>query len=124
MATLTVSDWADVHLNGSYLFRIEYTGENVMTVKHGEVEVVPADDNKNAQKLPKYDQQGRLYLSLIHIWSTISLSVIRPSKQPLQSHTGTRPILFFFISAAADVTGAPLLMKHTLVDISSFTVIF
>ena len=61
VATLTVSDWADVHLNGSYLFRIEYTGENVMTVKNGEVEVVPADDNQNAQKLPKYDQQGRLY---------------------------------------------------------------
>ncbi len=61
VATLTVSDWADVHLNGSYLFRIEYTGENVMTVENGEVEVVPADDNQNAQKLPKYDQQGRLY---------------------------------------------------------------
>lgn len=59
VATLTVSDWASIYQNGSYLFCLEYEGENIMTVQDGKIEVTPEDEN--AERLPKYDEEGRQY---------------------------------------------------------------
>ena len=57
VATLVVSDWADLYRNGTYVFRIEYEGTNTMTVENGEIFVT----GETGERLPRYDEQGRLY---------------------------------------------------------------
>ena len=62
VATLVVSDWADLYRNGTYVFRIEYEGENVMEVQpDGTIEVKPSENNTRETKLPRYDSNGGLY---------------------------------------------------------------
>lgn len=59
VATLTVSDWAGIYHNGSYLFRLEYEGLNKISVDaEGNVIITGEQD---AKKLPKYDSEGRMY---------------------------------------------------------------
>ena len=58
-ASLTVSDWASIYHNGSYIFRLEYEGINQITVD-GEGNITITGE-KDAAKLPKYDLEGRLY---------------------------------------------------------------
>ena len=59
IATLTVSDWADIYRNGSYVFRMEYIGKNTMTVDPDGNVIISGEDG--ASKLPKYDSRGRMY---------------------------------------------------------------
>lgn len=59
VATLTVTDWASVHRSGTYLFRMQYEGENIMAVSGGEITVTPADPA--AEQLPRYNENGSLY---------------------------------------------------------------
>lgn len=66
VASLTVNSWASAKVNGTYVFQIEYLGENVMTVaEDGTVTVEPATENANAQTLPRYDEEGRLYTYVV-----------------------------------------------------------
>lgn len=59
VASLTVTDWASIYENGSYIFRIEYEGHNTMDIDaDGHVIVTGEPD---AARLPKYDSIGRLY---------------------------------------------------------------
>lgn len=61
VATITVSDWADIYKNGSYIFQLKYTGKNTITnagTTPGETTVTGAE---GASELPKYDDIGRLY---------------------------------------------------------------
>ncbi len=64
VASLTIEsgDWASMAKSGSsYSFRIDYEGANVVSVNDGEVRFVPADGNKDAKKLPLYDENGNRY---------------------------------------------------------------
>lgn len=76
VASLTIesSDWASMAKSGSsYSFRIDYEGENVVSVNEkGVVSFVPADENGNPleadadgsydrDKLPLYDENGNRY---------------------------------------------------------------
>lgn len=66
VASLEVTQWADAKVNGTYVFQIEYLGKNVMTVaEDGTVTVEPATENANAQTLPRYDGEGRLYTYMV-----------------------------------------------------------
>ncbi|MGN0659713.1 MAG: Cna B-type domain-containing protein [Emergencia sp.] len=51
VATLTVTDWASVNVNGTYKFTIEYMGDDQSAEKE--------DDSR--EKLPKYNEKGELY---------------------------------------------------------------
>ena len=60
VAEITVSNWANIYQNGTYVFYLSYEGKNVMTVSGGgEVSYVP--ENPDAGLLQKYDGKGRLY---------------------------------------------------------------
>ena len=59
VATLEITDWASLYANGSYAFTIQYEGKNIMKVDNGNVTFEPAGDD--AEQLPRYDDQGRLY---------------------------------------------------------------
>ena len=58
VASLTVSDWADIYQNGTYVFRIEYEGTNTMTVENGAVLVT---GEAGQPLLPRYNEDGSLY---------------------------------------------------------------
>jgi hypothetical protein len=58
VATITVTDWASVYSNGSYTFRINYYGENTMTIDDDGNVIYGSETN---EKLQKYDEYGRLY---------------------------------------------------------------
>ncbi len=62
-ASLTIESWDNelIHRDGKYSFKILYTGKNVIAEENGELTAKPAEDNKDASLLPKYDDQGRLY---------------------------------------------------------------
>ena len=62
-ASLTITSWDNelIRRDGKYSFKILYTGENVIAEENGELTSKPAEDNKDASLLPKYDEQGRLY---------------------------------------------------------------
>ena len=59
-ASLKVEEWASVYQNGSYRFRMEYEGGNIMTAENGAITISP--EQPGAARLPKYDAEGRLYL--------------------------------------------------------------
>lgn len=61
VATLTVSQWADLYQNGSYLFQLEYQGKNTITVDPQSGQLVVSGE-PGAQKLPKYNPRGQLYV--------------------------------------------------------------
>ena len=58
-ARVTIEKWADVMVNGSYIFRLEYEGGNVNAVENGAMSVQP--ETAGAPRLPKYDDDGNLY---------------------------------------------------------------
>ena len=58
-ARVTIEQWADVMVNGSYIFRLEYEGGNVNAVENGAMSVQP--ETAGAPRLPKYDDDGNLY---------------------------------------------------------------
>ncbi len=64
VATLTVSEWADIYSNGSYTFEILYEGTNTMTISKdqdtGET-IIKITGEAGKDYLPKYDPAGRLY---------------------------------------------------------------
>lgn len=63
IATLTIRNWKLPLENGAYHFGFAYTGENVvsMNADDGTLSIEPAPGNKNAQPLPKYDENGQRY---------------------------------------------------------------
>ena len=63
IATLTIRNWNLPLENGAYHFGFAYTGENVvsMNADDGTLSIEPAPGNKNAQPLPKYDENGQRY---------------------------------------------------------------
>ena len=58
-ARVTIEQWEDVTVNGSYIFRLEYEGGNVNAVENGAMSVQP--ETAGAPRLPKYDDDGNLY---------------------------------------------------------------
>lgn len=60
VASLKVEEWASVYQNGSYRFRMEYEGGNIMTAENGAITISP--EQPGAARLPQYDAEGRLYL--------------------------------------------------------------
>lgn len=62
VATITIkgSDWAEILRNGSYNFAFEYMGKNTYEKVEGEVFIKPVD--QSAEKLQKYDDDGRLWV--------------------------------------------------------------
>ena len=58
-ARVTIEQWEDVMVNGSYIFRLEYEGGNVNAVENGAMSVQP--ETAGAPRLPKYDDDGNLY---------------------------------------------------------------
>ena len=58
-ARVTIEQWADAMVNGSYIFRLEYEGGNVNAVENGAMSVQP--ETAGAPRLPKYDDDGNLY---------------------------------------------------------------
>lgn len=68
VAWLTVDKWASAKVNGTYVFQIEYLGENVMTVEaDGTVTVTgePLNGDTEPTPLPRYDGEGRLYTYVV-----------------------------------------------------------
>ncbi len=61
IATLTISNWAQLAQSGGYSFQLAYTGENVLELVDGVLTCKPADGNTGATPLPRYDGEGRLY---------------------------------------------------------------
>ena len=62
IATLTIRNWKLPLENGAYHFGFAYTGENVVSMNaDGTLRIDPAPGNKNAQPLPKYDENGQRY---------------------------------------------------------------
>ncbi len=61
IATLTVSNWADLNQNGSYIFQIQYVGKQTMEKNPGDGALECVPDNPDAAQLPKYDEDGNLY---------------------------------------------------------------
>ena len=60
--------WASAKVNGTYVFQIEYLGENVMTVEaDGTVTVTgePLNGDTEPTPLPRYDGEGRLYTYVV-----------------------------------------------------------
>ena len=94
-ARVTIEKWADVMVNGSYIFRLEYEGGNVNAVENGAMSVQP--ETAGAARLPKYDDDGNLYeysaLELVafeasrRTWATCSTS--RWPSTPTSSSTAT-----------------------------------
>ncbi len=69
-ATLTVTSdqWKSLAKEGAYTFSFEYVGENEIKITTGgdgvtSIETVPGGNTEpeNAEKLPKFDEEGRLY---------------------------------------------------------------
>lgn len=63
IAALTIRNWNLPLEDGAYHFGFAYTGENVvsMNADDGTLSIEPAPGNKNAQPLPKYDENGQRY---------------------------------------------------------------
>ena len=59
VATITVSDWAAVNVNGTYTFTISHTGENTMVV-NGDGSITYTYEEYSTP-LPRYDENGSLY---------------------------------------------------------------
>ena len=62
IATLTVEEdqWVKLKSKGSYVFKIQYTGDNVVKFNNGTPEFVSTEENPT--ELPKYDSEtGKLY---------------------------------------------------------------
>lgn len=59
VATITVSDWAAVNVNGTYTFTISRTGKNTMVVNDDGS--VTYEYEENSSPLPRYDENGSLY---------------------------------------------------------------
>ena len=55
--TINTKDWETLYSNGSYRFTIEYEGENQLDG----TKFKPAVESEETKKLPKYDEEGRLY---------------------------------------------------------------
>lgn len=58
VASLTVSQWASLYQNGTYVFQILYEGVNTMRITDGTVTVT---GEEGASRLPRYDAYGNLY---------------------------------------------------------------
>ena len=67
VASIRVSDWAAINKNGTYIFDVLYEGVNTMNVNPDTHEVTISGE-PGAKRLPKYDEDGRLYaVSYTHL---------------------------------------------------------
>ena len=64
IATLTITDWASFYNNGSYIFQMEYMGKNSMSTDP-DGKIVVSGESSDAQRLPKYTEDGRLYTYIL-----------------------------------------------------------
>ena len=64
IATLTITDWASFYNNGSYIFQMEYMGKNSMSTGP-DGKIVVSGESSDAQRLPKYTEDGRMYTYIL-----------------------------------------------------------
>ncbi|MDR3766598.1 MAG: Cna B-type domain-containing protein, partial [Butyricicoccus sp.] len=63
IATLTVDDWTPLKSGLGYRYRIQYKGQNTLTVENGTL--VCQGEGENPTPLPRYDPDGKLYHYLV-----------------------------------------------------------
>ena len=78
-ATLTVTSdqWKSLAKEGAYTFSFVYAGKNEIKIEGGSVVTVPGDlsagaDPATAKKLPKFDEEGRLYKYVLRETITVN----------------------------------------------------
>ena len=79
LATLTVTSdqWKSLAKEGAYTFSFVYAGKNEIKIEGGSVVTVPGDlsagaDPATAKKLPKFDEEGRLYKYVLRETITVN----------------------------------------------------